>query len=253
MNTYTPRQRALALLYGLACHAAFAAAVAAMMWKLHHGLQGGPTLPLPLAIAWDAVLVLQFPLLHSLLLTPAGGRTLRKLVPGGIGDELRTTTFALLASLQLLLAFTAWAPLGPVWMELRGPLRSLSTLLYAGAWLLLAVSMADAGLGVQTGGLGWWAVFRDRRPVYPAWRERGTLRATRHPMYLAYTLILWTGPVWSPDHLVLAVLWTSYCLLAPLHKESRYRRRHGEPFRAYQKRVPYFLPRFKRIPKPTDA
>jgi protein-S-isoprenylcysteine O-methyltransferase Ste14 len=62
-------------------------------------------------------------------------------------------------------------------------------------------------------------------------------------MYLAYTLLLWTGPVWSIDHALMAGLWTLYCVLAPLHKESRYLKRVGQAYRDYQQRVPYFLPR----------
>lgn len=243
---YSRPQRTLALLYGLACHLAFAASVGVMMWKLYTGLSGGPTLPLPAALAWNFALILQFPLFHSLLLTPAGGRFLSRITPGGIGTELRTTLFALTASLQLLATFLLWAPLGPVWVEWHGPFRHLCTLTYAGGWVLLMKSMSDAGLGVQMGYLGWWAVFRNRKPVYKAWQEKGTLRASRHPMYLAYTLLLWTGPVWSIDHLLLAGCWTFYCLLAPLHKEARYRKRYGQPFQEYQQRVPYLVPRLKR-------
>ena len=168
---YSLRQRLLALAFGLACHTAFAGAVGAMAWKLYHGMGGGPRLPLPGALAWDLLLILQFPLLHSLLLTRRGGRLLERLIPGGIGRELRTTTFALIASLQLLLVFSAWAPLGPVWFGIRG---------------------------------------------------------------------LWKG--------IDTALWTVYCMTAPLHKEARYSRRHGEVFREYQRRVPYFFPRLFPFP-----
>lgn len=238
---YTPAQRAVALLYGSACHLAFAAAVLSMAWFLHQGF--GPATPRAYALPLDLLLLLQFPLLHSLLLTPAGARRLAALAPARIGPELRTTTFALIASLQLLLTFLLWRPLSPVLFELHGPLRHLSTALYAAGWILLALSMRDAGLGIQTGSLGWLAVFQNRPPAYPPFRERGTLRYSRHPMYLAYAVILWTGPVWTLDHLLLASLWTLYCILAPLHKESRYLRRIGPAFQSYRNRVPYFIPR----------
>ena len=241
---YTQSQRTLALVYGVICHLSFAAAVGSMMWKLYLGLRGGPTLPFPLALGWDLLLILQFPLLHSLLLTAKGGRLLKKLIPGSLGSDLRTTTFAIIASWQILLTFLAWAPLGEVWMEWHGTFRRLTTLGYVFGWGLLMKSMADAGLGVQMGSLGWWAVFRNRKPRYRDWEARGTLRHSRHPMYLAYTLLLWTGPVWSLDHALLAGIWTAYCILAPLHKEHRYRQRYGERYRRYQETVPYFLPRF---------
>jgi len=241
---YTRTQRSVALLYGVACHLAFASAVGAMMWKLYTGLHGGPNLPLGAALAWDILLVLQFPLFHSLLLTDTGGRWMSRMTPARIGTELRTTTFALIASLQLLGTFLCWAPLGPVFGELEGVLKIGSTALYGCGWILLMKSMSDAGLGIQMGYLGWLAVFRNRKPVYKDFEEKGTLKVTRHPMYFAYTLLLWTGPVWTPDHLLLAGCWTVYCLFAPLHKESRYRKRYGDVFRAYQKRVPYLVPLF---------
>jgi protein-S-isoprenylcysteine O-methyltransferase Ste14 len=241
--TYTPAQRSFALLCGVICHVSFFAAVGSMLVRLYLGLQGGISLSPPAALGWDLALLVQFPLFHSLLLTPRGGRVLDRLIPLGLGTELRTTTFATVASLQLLLVFLCWAPLGPAWFAFHGMPRLILSVLYLGGWILLAVSMANAGLGIQMGYLGWWAVFRNRQPAYPAWNERGTLKASRHPMYLAYTLLLWTGPVWSIDHALMAGLWTLYCVLAPLHKESRYLKRVGQTYREYQQRVPYFLPR----------
>ncbi|MGA0334493.1 MAG: methyltransferase family protein, partial [Kiritimatiellia bacterium] len=180
---------------------------------------------------------------HSLLLTRRGGQFLSRITPAGIGTELRTTTFALIASLQLLLTFLLWAPLGPVIHEFHGSLRAATPVFYALGWLLLMKSMSDAGLGIQMGYLGWFAVFRNRKPRYKPFEAKGSLKVTRHPMYFAYTLLLWTGPDWTPDHLIVAGCWTLYCLLAPLHKESRYRKRYGETFKAYQKQVPYLFPR----------
>ena len=41
----------------------------------------------------------------------------------------------------------------------------------------------------------------------------------------------------------IAAVWTGYCLLGPLHKERRFRRYFRDQFTAYQRRVPYWLPR----------
>ncbi|WFB36685.1 DUF1295 domain-containing protein [Kiritimatiellota bacterium B12222] len=241
---YRKIQRMQALAWGVLCHLAFAAAVLSMMVKLYGGMQAGPTLPLPAAILWDAFLILQFPLFHSLLLTPKGGQWMARLIPGGLGKPLRTTTFAIIASLQILLCFLFWAPLGSVFYELHGLPRLATTLVYIFGWGLLMKSMADAGLGVQMGYKGWWAVWKNQNVTYSPWAAKGTLRHTRHPMYLAYTLLLWSGPVWTLDHVAIASTWSLYCIIAPLHKEARYKKRYGQVFQSYQKNVPYFLPRF---------
>ena len=115
-------QRALAWVYGLACHAAFAAAVALMIRGLYTGLQsGGGTLTGAAAWAANLLLTLQFPILHSYLLTRRGRRLLARLAPGQLGERLSTTTYAGIASLQLLLVFALWSPTGTVLWSAAGP------------------------------------------------------------------------------------------------------------------------------------
>jgi protein-S-isoprenylcysteine O-methyltransferase Ste14 len=83
---------------------------------------------------------------------------------------------------------------------------------------------------------------------FPGLATRGLFAACRQPIYLGFALTLWTGPVWTPDHLLLAVLWSTYCLLGPLLKEKRFLRFHGAEFAAYRRAVPYMLP-VKRNPR----
>ena len=117
-------QRALAWVYGLSCHAAFAAAVALMARGLYTGMQsGGGTLAGASAWAANLLLTLQFPLLHSFLLTRRGRRLLARLAPLRLGERLSTTTYAGIASLQLLLVFTLWSPSGIVLWSAAGGAR----------------------------------------------------------------------------------------------------------------------------------
>ena len=240
---YSARQRGVALLHGVFCHAAFAAGIASMMLGLYSGLAfGRGALRGFAALAVDALLVLQFVVLHSFLLSARGRALLARLVPLGIGRELGTTSFAAISSLQLLLVFVAWSPLGPVWWEAHGALLVVMSVAYALSWGLLLKAMADAGLAVQTGFLGWGAVVRDRAPHYGDFPSRGLFRFVRQPIYLAFALTLWTGPVWTPDHLLLAIVWTLYCVAGPVLKERRYRAVYGDRFQRYRELVPYWVP-----------
>lgn len=245
---YSRSQRAVAALYGISCHLSFALGIAAMIYSLYFGLQPGRG---PLtggsALALDVVLLLQFPLLHSFLLGERGRGLLRRLAPLGLGRDLETTTYAWIASLQLLLTFLAWCPIGPVWWEAQGDARWLSSVAYASSWLLLMKAMSDSGLPVQSGFLGWSAVVRGHPPRFAPFRARGTFRYVRQPIYLAFALALWTSPTWTPDHLLVAGGWTFYCLAGPLLKERRYLRIHGEPFRRYRELVPYWLPALRGL------
>lgn len=244
---YGPAARAVAIAWGLLCHGTFLAGVGAMLLGLHEGLRPGlGRLEGWAALAANGALVLQFPLLHSLLLSRAGGRLLTRAAPLGLGRALSTTSYATFASLQVLATFALWSPSGVVWWEAQGAARWTLQALYAASWLLVVRSMHDAGLGVQSGSLGWLAVARGREPRYGSFPTGGLFRLCRQPIYGAFALTLWTGPVWTPDRLALALAWTAYCVLGPLLKERRYAARHGEEFERWRATVPFLLPRLPR-------
>ncbi|GEP40810.1 FAD-dependent monooxygenase [Brevifollis gellanilyticus] len=240
---YTPAQRYTALAYGLVSHALFLASVVVMFWSLYNGLHmslvhlhGGT------AVLMDVLLVVQFAVGHTLLLSDRGRKFMTRLAPLGLGAALSTTVFAALASLQLLVTFLLWSSSETVWWMPSGGLKLLLSGLYALSWILLAKSMSDAGLDTQIGSLGWRAVWRGERPNYKPFTRTGMFRHSRQPIYASFTLILWSAPVWTPDHLVIASLWTLYCVLAPVLKEKRYLRWYGAAFARYQRRVPYWFP-----------
>lgn len=234
---------AVALGYGALCHVSFAVGVTTMMAAMYFGMSRSLG---PMAYPWNwlanAVLLVQFPVIHSLLLSRPGRVVLARLAPAGTGTVLSTTTFVVVASVQIVALFGLWSPTGTVWWRADGDALAVLTAAYVAAWLLLLKAMADAGLGLQTGSMGWIALLRNRKPVYPAMPVTGTFSYVRQPIYLAFALTLWTVPTWTPDQLVLALSFTGYCVFAPLLKEARYRRMYGPAFDAYRSSVPYWLP-----------
>lgn len=237
----------LALGLGLAVHALFAAAVLAMIAAMFFGMSRSlGTVPWPFAALSNALLVLQFPLAHSLLLTQRGQRWLARLIPGPHGATLGTTTYAIIASLGLLALFTLWTPSGIVWWRAEGATFWIITVAYAASWLLLLKASFDAGAEVQSGALGWMSLMANRRPVFPDMPVGGLFRVIRQPIYVAFALTLWTVPVWTPDQLALAVCYTAYCLAAPRLKERRFAARYGARFARYRAVIPYAVPRLTR-------
>ncbi|MDR9426556.1 isoprenylcysteine carboxylmethyltransferase family protein [Salibaculum sp.] len=234
----------LALVMGALCHALFAAAVLAMIAAMFFGLSESlGTVPWPWAALANAALIVQFPLVHSALLTPRGGTLLTRLIPGRHGGTLATTSYAVIASAQLLALFALWTPSGIVWWRAEGAAFWAICGAYAAAWLLLIKASFDAGAEVQSGALGWMSLLAGRRPVFPDMPVLGLFRVIRQPIYVAFALTLWTVPVWTPDQLALAVSYTAYCLLAPRLKERRFAARYGSRFAGYRARVPYVLPK----------
>ena len=235
---------ALAFAYGAACHALFAAAVLAMIVAMFFCMSESlGRVPAPWSRPVNALLGLQFPLVHSVLLTRRGQRALARLAPGGHGGTLATTTYALIASAQLLVLFAFWTPTGHVWWRAEGAVFWVMCSAYAAAWLLLVKASHDAGAEVQSGALGWISLARSIRPKFPDMPVLGTFAVIRQPIYAAFALTLWTVPVWTPDQLVVALTLTLYCVTAPILKEKRFMTRFGGRFAAYRARVPYMVPR----------
>ncbi|MCC5866268.1 MAG: hypothetical protein JJU31_14185 [Wenzhouxiangella sp.] len=236
---------AVALSIGVLCHVIFVLAVIAMMVAMFFGMSKSlGQVPWPWALLTNALLIVQFPLVHSLLLTGRGRSWLARLVPGPHGQTLATTTYALIASAQLLALFVLWTPSGIVWWRAEGALFWLICVAYAASWLLLMKASFDAGVEVQSGALGWMSLLGRVKPRFPDMPTLGLFRVIRQPIYLAFALSLWTVPVWTPDQLSLALSYTAYCLLAPRLKERRFAERYGQRFEHYRSAVPYLLPGF---------
>ena len=245
---------ALALALGTLCHVLFAAGVLAMVMAMFFGLSESlGTVPWPLAALANAALIAQFLLAHSAFLTGPGGRLLARLIPGPHGQTLATTTYAIIASAQLLALFALWTPSGIVWWRAEGAVFWAVTSAYGASWLILLKASFDAGAEVQSGALGWMSLMARIRPVFPDMPTQGLFRLVRQPIYVAFALTLWTVPVWTPDQLVLAASFTAYCLLAPHRKERRFAARYGDRFATYRKAVPYALPRLTALKDQPDA
>jgi len=245
------RRRLLAGSLGVLCHGTFLVAVSAMAYGLWNGLVSGPVsgrgaLTGTAGLVANVLLALQFPLVHSFLLTLRGRALLARLAGSRHGRALSPTTYAWSAALQILATFALWSPSGVVWWRPVGGALVAMNVLYGAAWLFLGKALLDGGLGLQTGWIGWSAVWRGRRVQFPPLAQHGLFAVCRQPIYLGFALTLWTGPVWTPDRLLLAVVWSTYCFAGPLHKEARYRAMHGDAFVRYQERVPYMLPARRR-------
>ncbi len=245
MTTEIPSltQRAAALCYGVVCHVIFVAGVGLMIFHMYFGMSFSlGKLSGPWSWIANTLLLLQFPLAHSFLLSAKGRATLTRFAPKAFARELSTTTYVIIASLQVFMLFNVWTFSGILWWQSSGAIFAILVALYTASWLFLGLAILYAGITLQTGFLGWWAVFKNRKPVFPAMPIRGLFRWMRQPIYVAFACTVWTVPNWTPDQLVIAVVLTAYCLIGPLFKEARFRKIYGAAFADYQNTHPYWLP-----------
>lgn len=238
---------ATALAYGAVCHALFGIAALTMVLVMASGMSWAQgSVPWPFAYATNALLIAQFPLAHSYLLSARGRRHLARLSPATLGRDLASTIYVTIAALQIFLLFAFWTPSGIVWWQADGTTLWIWLAAYATAWGLLGKASFDAGVEVQSGALGWVSVARGVVPTYPAMPTTGLFSLCRQPIYVAFELTLWTTPTWTPDQLAVALSLTTYCIAGPLLKEERFARAYGKHFDAYRQNVPYWFPRWPR-------
>ena len=95
------RRRSIAALYGVLCHGLFLAGVGMMIFQMYFGMSRCfGTLSAPLSWFANALLLIQFPLAHSLLLSAKGRQVLKRLAPQAFSVALSTTTYVIIASFQ---------------------------------------------------------------------------------------------------------------------------------------------------------
>jgi protein-S-isoprenylcysteine O-methyltransferase Ste14 len=235
----------IAVLYGLVCHIIFAASVITMLVSMFLGMsQSFGKIPNPYLYFANLLLLLQFPLAHSFLLSTTGQKYLLYFSPKDYSKTLAPTIFALLASLQLFLLFFFWTPTQIIIWEASGTSYFVMCTLYSCSWLLLVWASIDAGAELQSGALGWMSLAQNKAPKFPDLPTHGLFKFIRQPIYASFALTTWTTPNWTLDQLLIAVVFTAYCVIAPKFKEKRFEKRFGKKFTDYQSQVPYMVPSF---------
>jgi methanethiol S-methyltransferase len=202
------------------------------------GIDQGPSSPWPLAVAIDLLLLLLFAVQHTVMARPWFKRRWTRLVPA----PAERATFVLCASLLLALLFWLWRPAGGTVWHLSGPAAGVLLALYAIGWVVAIGStfMIDHFdlLGLRQ------AYLHARGAPYrpPPFTERALYRRIRHPMMAGFVIVFWAAPTMTTGHLLFAAAATGYILVGITFEEHDSRRDLGEPYRAYQRRVPALLP-----------
>ncbi len=117
----------------------------------------------------------------------------------------RTTVYATIASIQLILLFTFWNFSGVFIWQIETPASIIMIILNLLSWALLSISSIQAGYKVQTGSLGWTSVYQGKKPVFPDMPTRGLFSIIRQPIYLSFSLVLWTSPQMTLDLFIVAL------------------------------------------------
>lgn len=237
--------RFLALLYGAASYAVFFLTfLYAIGFVIGLGvpkhIDNGLTGSLPMALAINLGLLSLFALQHSIMARPGFKRWWTKIVP----PVIERSTYVLFSSLALIALFAWWRPLPTlVWQVDSEPFRWLLYGLFAAGWLIVLTGTFLISHFELFGLRQVWLHARRQAPVESPFVMRGFYRIVRHPLMLGFLIAFWATPDMSVGHLLFAVVTTAYIVIAVKFLEERdLVAAHGEPYRAYQRRVPMLVP-----------
>jgi methanethiol S-methyltransferase len=182
----------------------------------------------------DALLAVQFGVVHSVLLLPTVRKSLTRLIP----PPLYGCFFCVATCLTLLLVVEGWQPSRTSIWSLQGPPRLAVGAAFLASWVGLFYSLSLTGYGYQTGWTPWWAWVRRRPEPRRGFEVRGAYKYLRHPLYLCFLGLIWFNPEMTLDRMALTLGWTAYIFIGSDLKDRRLVHYLGASYRGYQAEVP---------------
>jgi protein-S-isoprenylcysteine O-methyltransferase Ste14 len=214
-----------------------AAFVVSLLWFLYcyfvrfDAIDGASTAG---AIAWNVALFSAFALHHSVLARTAIKRRVQQIVPPALERSLYTWV----SSLLFIAVCTFWSPVSGVLYRLPGPWRIVG---YVVQGLGLAITIRAARRLDVLDLAGVRAVLRAgtgaEAPQHVPLETRGLYGFVRHPLYFAWTCLVFGTADMTATRAVFAVVSTAYLAIAIPFEERGLVQTFGADYETYRRRV----------------
>ncbi len=180
--------------------------------------------------AFDIALFTTFALHHSIMARTGAKAWILRLV----SPSLERSVYVWIASLLFLAVCWLWRPLpGTIWQVGR-PAVALYLLQIFGAVLTLAAARI----------VGVWELAGVKQPDLTApieFRADGPFAIVRHPIYLAWVLMVFATPAMTTSRLMFAVISTLYLIAAIPFEERSLLESFPEQYGAFQRQMKWKL------------
>ncbi|MDH5179017.1 MAG: NnrU family protein [Gammaproteobacteria bacterium] len=191
------------------------------------------------AVLVNIALIVLFAVQHTVMARSGFKQWLSRYLP--VAAE--RATFMLFSGVMSILAVYFWQSLpGTVWAVENTTLQIVLQAGYALAWayMLLATFVTNH---FELMGLRQVYLYFRNQPYQPLpFTNRLMYRYSRHPMMLGFLVGMWSVPVMSAGHLVMAMLFTLYIFFGITFEERDLTRKFGETYRKYKKEIAAFIP-----------
>jgi protein-S-isoprenylcysteine O-methyltransferase Ste14 len=240
--------RPLFFVYGVTCHLLFLATFAYMA-----GFMGNlPWLPFRIdsrtgdsmgaAIAINLVLMALFGVSHSVMARPGFKRVWTKIVL----QPIERATYVLVSCIVIFVMMWQWRAIDTIVWDPQSPVvRGVLWTLFAAGWLMVPLVSLMIDHFDLFGTRQVWLYLKNRQYEAKPFRTPLLYGNVRHPLYLGWALAFWATPTMTVGHLLFAGVLTGYMIIAAVIEERDLVEHFGEQYRAYRKRVPMFVPKFR--------
>jgi protein-S-isoprenylcysteine O-methyltransferase Ste14 len=242
--------RSFYLLFGLLAYAVFFTAFLYLIafagdlpWVRVTVDRGGATGPAAVASGVDLALIALFGLQHSVMARQGFKRGWTRIVPAPV----ERSVYVLATSMVLIAMFLLWRPLpATIWSVVSPAGAYLLWGLFGLGWLIVLLSTFLINHFELFGLEQVWNHARGRTAASPRFRRPAFYRLVRHPLYSGFFLAFWATPHMSAGHLLLALGFSAYILIAIRYEERDLVQLFGEDYEEYRRRTGMLTPRVRR-------
>jgi protein-S-isoprenylcysteine O-methyltransferase Ste14 len=188
---------------------------------------GSPVVPLMV----DTALFSAFALHHSIFARTGLKAALTRVLPA----TLERSAYVWIASLLFLGVCAWWQPIAGVAWRLNGAWRMAAFAAQLAAGLVTLVAARQLGM-LRLAGVR--QTLATTRPApSPTLDETGLYGLVRHPIYLAWLVLVWAAPAMTGTRAAFAILSSAYLFVAVPFEERDLRRVFGKAYADYSRRV----------------
>ncbi|MDH5409307.1 MAG: NnrU family protein [Gammaproteobacteria bacterium] len=191
------------------------------------------------AILLNIGLIVLFAVQHTVMARPAFKKQLTRFIP----QAAERSTYMMMSGVVSIIAAYYWQVLpGTVWTVENTTAQIVLWAIHGAAWTYLLLATFVTNHFELMGLRQVYLYFKNRPYTALPFTRKYMYRYSRHPMMLGFLVGMWSVPMMSVTHLVMAVLFTAYIFIGIAFEEHDLKKVFGNTYRRYKKDIAAFIP-----------
>jgi len=217
-------------------------------WIVPKSIDTGSSVSLGEAICVNVLLLALFAIQHTIMARPAFKLRWARILP----QPIERSTFVLLASLLLGLAFWQWRPIPETVWQVDAPAgRVILNALSLMGWIIVLYGSFLIDHFDLFGLRQVFLYLRGKPYSHPPLKMVSLYRFVRHPLMLGFLIAFWATPSMTQGHLLFAVVTTAYIFFGIQIEERDLQKILGDDYRRYREETSMIVPMLPKGGKPS--